>query len=86
MALKITQTKSLIGRLQNQRRTIKALGLKGIGSSVVHEDRPEIRGMVKTVDHMITVEEMTASAPESHPRNDSGSRAKPKREKASGSK
>ncbi|TQN41364.1 large subunit ribosomal protein L30 [Blastococcus colisei] len=56
--LKITQVKSGIGRKQNQRETLRTLGLKRIHDSVVQEDRPEIRGMVATVPHLVTVEEI----------------------------
>ena len=50
--LKITQTKSDIGSKQNQRDTLRSLGLKRIDDVVVKEDRPEIRGMVHTVAHL----------------------------------
>lgn len=56
--LKVTQTRSGIGGLQNQRDTLRSLGLKRIGHVVVKEDRPEIRGMVNTVTHLVTVEEV----------------------------
>jgi large subunit ribosomal protein L30 len=56
--LKITQVKSGIGRKQNQRDTLRSLGLKRIHDSVVQEDRPEIRGMVATVPHLVRVEEV----------------------------
>ncbi|HMM96856.1 MAG: 50S ribosomal protein L30 [Micrococcales bacterium] len=56
--LKVTQTRSGIGGKQNQRETLRSLGLKRIGDVVVKEDRPEIRGMVKTVPHLVTVEEV----------------------------
>jgi large subunit ribosomal protein L30 len=56
--LKVTQTKSKIGGLRNQRETLRTLGLKRIGDVVVKEDRPEIRGMVRTVRHLVTVEEV----------------------------
>ena len=56
--LKITQVKSGIGRKQNQRETLRSLGLKRINDSVVKEDRPEIRGMVATVPHLVRVEEV----------------------------
>jgi large subunit ribosomal protein L30 len=56
--LKITQTKSGIGRKQNQRETLRSLGLKRMHDVVVKEDRPEIRGMVNTVPHLVTVEEV----------------------------
>jgi large subunit ribosomal protein L30 len=56
--LRITQVKSGIGRKQNQRETLRTLGLKRIHDSVVQEDRPEIRGMVATVPHLVRVEEV----------------------------
>ena len=56
--LKVTQTKSGIGGKQNQRDTLRSLGLKRINDTVVKEDRPEIRGMVNTVRHLVTVEEV----------------------------
>ena len=56
--LKVTQTKSAIGGKQNQRETLRSLGLKRIGDTVVKEDRPEIRGMVSTVVHMVVTEEV----------------------------
>jgi large subunit ribosomal protein L30 len=56
--LKVTQLKSEIGGKQNQRDTLRSLGLKRIGDSVVKEDRPEIRGMVNTVRHLVSVEEV----------------------------
>jgi large subunit ribosomal protein L30 len=56
--LKVTQTRSGIGGQQNQRDTLRTLGLKRIGDIVVKEDRPEIRGMVRTVAHLVTVEEV----------------------------
>ncbi|KGA13064.1 MAG: hypothetical protein RIR78_911 [Actinomycetota bacterium] len=56
--LKVTQLKSEIGGKQNQRDTLRSLGLKRIGDTVVKEDRPEIRGMVNTVRHLVSVEEV----------------------------
>jgi large subunit ribosomal protein L30 len=56
--LKVTQTRSGIGGKQNQRETLRSLGLKRLGDVVVKEDRPEIRGMVNTVSHLVTVEEV----------------------------
>ncbi len=60
MPLKVTQTKSSIGCKQNQRDTLRSLGLKRIGDAVVKEDRPEVRGMVQTVRHLVTVEEVNS--------------------------
>ena len=56
--LKVTQTKSAIGGKQNQRDTLRTLGLKRIGDVVVKEDRPELRGMAKAVPHLVTLEEV----------------------------
>ena len=56
--LKVQQRKSSIGCKANQRETLRSLGLKRIGDVVVKEDRPEIRGMVQTVRHLVTVEEV----------------------------
>jgi large subunit ribosomal protein L30 len=56
--LKVTQKRSGIGGKQNQRDTLRTLGLKRIGDVVVKEDRPEIRGMVNTVRHLVAVEEV----------------------------
>jgi large subunit ribosomal protein L30 len=54
--LKITQTKSAVSRLKNQRRTLRALGLRRIGDSVEHDEKPEILGMVTKVNHLVRVE------------------------------
>lgn len=56
--LKITQTRSEIGSKANQRNTLRSLGLKRIRDVVVQQDRPEIRGMVHTVTHLVSVEEV----------------------------
>jgi small subunit ribosomal protein S5 len=56
--LKVQQKKSTVGCKQNQRDTLRSLGLKRIGDVVVKEDRPEFRGMVHTVRHLVTVEEV----------------------------
>ena len=56
--LKVTQVRSGIGRKQNQRETLRTLGLKRIHDVVVKEDRPEIRGMIATVTHLVKVEEV----------------------------
>ena len=53
--LEITQTKSAIGRLPSHRGTLRALGLKRIRHTVVHEDNPVIRGMVKKVAFLVEV-------------------------------
>ncbi|WP_016909702.1 MULTISPECIES: 50S ribosomal protein L30 [Streptomyces] len=56
--LKITQNKSVIGTKQNHRDTLRTLGLKRVNDVAVKEDRPEVRGMVHSVQHLITVEEV----------------------------
>ena len=57
MSLKVTQTRSVIGTKPKQRGTLRALGLGRIGRSNLLPDRPEIRGMIAKVPHLITVEE-----------------------------
>jgi len=54
--IKITLTRSLIGRKPNQVKTIKALGLTKMQSSVVKEDTEALRGMIHSVIHLVTVE------------------------------
>ena len=56
--LKITQTKSVIGSLENHKRTVRALGLKRIRDEKVHDDTPQIRGMIHRVRHLVRVEEV----------------------------
>ena len=56
--IKVSQVKSGIGCKQNQRDTLRSLGLKRIGDVAVKEDRPEIRGMLQTVTHLVAVEEV----------------------------
>ena len=56
--LRITQIRSTIGRLPKHRRTNAALGLGRIRKSVVHNDTPQIRGMVNAVRHLVTMEEI----------------------------
>ena len=56
-SLKVTQLRSVIGGTKAQRESMRSLGLKRIGDSVVKPDRPEIRGMVATVSHLVEVEE-----------------------------
>jgi large subunit ribosomal protein L30 len=56
--LKVTQTKSVIGSQEGHKRTVRALGLKRIRDSRVHEDTPQIRGMIHKVRHLVKVEEV----------------------------
>lgn len=56
--IKVTQIKGKVGTKHMHRETLRSLGLKRIGDTVVKEDRPEFRGMVRTVAHLVTVEEV----------------------------
>jgi large subunit ribosomal protein L30 len=56
--LKITQIRSTIDRKEPQKRTIRALGLGKLHKTVIHNDTPQIRGMIRAVSHLITVEEI----------------------------
>ncbi len=56
--IKITQTKSSIGAKQNMKDTLRTLGLRKIGQSVVRENTDTVRGAVLTVRHLVTVEEV----------------------------
>ena len=56
--LKITQIKSVISEKQYQRDTLRTLGLKRIGQSVEREESPSVIGMIRTVAHLVTVEEV----------------------------
>ncbi len=56
--IKITLVRGVAGTLPVQRKTVKALGLGKISSSVVREDNPVNRGMVRTVEHLVKVEEI----------------------------
>ncbi len=60
--LKITQVRSLIRQSVRQKQTIEALGIRRMNHSVVHNDTPQIRGMVNKVSHLVTVEEEGASS------------------------
>ena len=57
MEIKITQIRSIIGRKPKHRRTVKALGLKRIGHTVVQKDTPAIRGMINSISYLVKVEE-----------------------------
>jgi large subunit ribosomal protein L30 len=56
--LKITQTKSIINRIQKQKRTIEALGLGRPNYSTVKKDTPQLRGMLRVVNHLVKIEEV----------------------------
>jgi large subunit ribosomal protein L30 len=57
MALRVTLVRSSIGAKPKQRGTLRALGLRRIDQTVEHADRPEIRGMLAKVPHLVRVEE-----------------------------
>jgi large subunit ribosomal protein L30 len=56
--LKLTQVRSMIDRSKDQKATVRALGLRRVRHSVVKDDRPEIRGMVAKVSHIVSLEEI----------------------------
>ncbi|MCY6957378.1 50S ribosomal protein L30 [Clostridium brassicae] len=56
--LKVTLSKSLIGRKKDHIATVNALGIKKIGKSATHEDTPQIRGMIQKVSYLLKVEEI----------------------------
>ena len=56
--LKITQMRGVIGARWNQRESLRTLGLRKIRQSVVREDNPQTRGLIRVVDHMVKVEEV----------------------------
>ncbi|WP_040833622.1 50S ribosomal protein L30 [Nocardia brevicatena] len=56
--LKVTQIKSSIGAKQNQRDSLRTLGLRGIRKSVTRPDTPANRGLINAVRHLVTVEEV----------------------------
>ena len=56
--LKVTQIRSKIGGKSEQRNSLRSLGLHRIGDVVIKQDRPEIRGMINAVRHLVTVEEV----------------------------
>jgi large subunit ribosomal protein L30 len=56
--LKVTQVRSVIDRPKDQKATVRALGLLRIGHTVQKDDRPEIRGMIAKVSHLVRVEEV----------------------------
>lgn len=56
--LEITLKRSVIGRKENQKRTVQTLGLKKINDTVVQNDSPAVRGMIRTVSHLVDVKEL----------------------------
>jgi large subunit ribosomal protein L30 len=74
--LKVTQTKSTISHIARNRATIRALGLRGIGSTSIVTDNPATRGMVRQVRFLVSVEEIADQAPErAGRRGDDGEKA-----------
>jgi large subunit ribosomal protein L30 len=61
--LKVTQTRSVIDRPKDQKDTVRRLGLHRIRDSVIKEDRPDIRGMLAKVRHLVRVEELAGDDP-----------------------
>jgi large subunit ribosomal protein L30 len=59
MALRITLRKGLVGCTERQRETVRTLGLRKIRQSVVRKDSPEVRGAVRSIAHLVTVEEVS---------------------------
>lgn len=58
--LRVTQRRSVIGRPKDQKDTVRRLGLHRINDSVVKDDRPDVRGMIEKVKHLVDVEEVEA--------------------------
>lgn len=59
MKLKIKLVKSPIGRVESQKKTLKALGLRKLNQVVIKDENPSIRGMIKKVSHLVEVEEVS---------------------------
>jgi large subunit ribosomal protein L30 len=58
MKLAIRQRKSAIGRARKQQRTLHALGIRRMHQEVLHKDTPQIRGMIRSISHLLEVEEI----------------------------
>jgi large subunit ribosomal protein L30 len=58
--LHITQVRSGIGRPEPHRRTLRALGIRRHQQSVIHDDSPAIRGMIRKISHLVSVQEIEA--------------------------
>jgi large subunit ribosomal protein L30 len=63
-SLKVTQIRSVIDRPQDQKDTVRRLGLRRIRHTVIKEDRPDIRGMLAKVRHLVSVEELGGDDPQ----------------------
>jgi large subunit ribosomal protein L30 len=62
--LRVTQTRSVIDRPEDQKDTVRRLGLRRIRHTVIKEDRPDIRGMLAKVRHLVSVEEVAGEEEE----------------------
>ena len=58
--LRVTQIRSAISRLENQKQTIRSLGIRRLHHTVEHDDTPMVRGMIATVRHLVRVEEVNS--------------------------
>ena len=56
--IKVIQIRSSIKRIKSQKRTLEALGLRGVGKEIVHDATPSILGMIKKVEHLVSVVEV----------------------------
>ena len=56
--LKVKLKRSLIGRREDHRRTVRALGLGKVNSEIIHDDTPQIRGMIHKISYLLEVEEL----------------------------
>ena len=77
--LKVTQVRSVIHRPKDQKQTVRRLGLHRIRDSVIKDDRPEIRGMIAKVQHLVRVEEVPGDGPMDEPmdeRDEGGARSR----------
>ena len=70
--LKVTQVRSVIDRPRDQKQTVRRLGLHRINDSVVKDDRPEIRGMIAKVGHLVRVEEVADDDQKDDRKKDTG--------------
>ena len=73
--LKVTQVRSVIHRPKDQKQTVRRLGLHRIRDSVIKDDRPEIRGMIAKVHHLVRVEEVSGDGSEGA-KNEDGARSR----------
>ena len=75
--IRVTLTRSLIGRPADQRATVRALGLGRMNSSALHDDSPSVRGMLRKVRHLVKVEATPAEAAAAVAATDPGSAPEP---------